>query len=769
MKIKYIIIVIAVLPQWLFVYAKSDFSVNVISDSNLISMLDTSSEALQLISDKFNKGNKETALEELAEYFKNKMAASYFFSWKNFEERFKYYIENYPKKINFHKRRKDEHLSLFAANTAWELPLTGLNGEEITVYKLRHLARSHKMIDIGFSYYIESQNVKYKNYFVDQVKSLEIAYINDSYEKEGNDVFEYYRSGYRVFNWLLTHNLFLSSSDYSVNDQILLIKTFLYHGADLYEKTKKYNDGNHHTKGLMALSLISILFSEFQDSKLWFDHSINFLTKHLRKEINDDGFQFERSVHYHIGDIDNYFYVYYLAKLNQAEISKEFEQRFKSMFDALINISLSNGKLPVLQDDTDEPWAELNQMHSPMFIGTLLFHDSEYKYFSKSKPSAGKYWFLRNEDIEAVKKIEIKIPQQKSIELKETGYYVMRKGWDKNDPYMIITAGLSENKPDHQHGDMLGLYAYANDNVILPNYQVRYFLRDYNFFKNSFVKNVALIDSIPQGQNWKGNRGGSGFGKFKNLPTPQTILWLTEKEFDVYIGTHDAYSNLGVNYFRKVIFVKDGFWIVNDKFLAEGNHNYQQVWQGHYSEERNNHVRTTFSNGSGLDIIELNDHKFNYDYDSFRGKGNIVVSKKAHGNFEFHSLIYPFNHFDERARVQNKIILPSADSWSLNKNKYESDQIIISAEQIISNDQIYIVFGLSSIRYSNFSAVTNGRPDVILKLNNKNLEIISINDSIVNCEFSQEHELVADDKKINTATFSLNAGEKFKVMKELKN
>lgn len=768
MKIKNIIIVIAVLPQLLFVYAKSDSSVDVISDSKLISMLDTSNETLKLISDEYNKGNKEQALEKLAVYFKNKMANSYFFSWKNFEERFQYYIENYPENINHHKRRKDEHLSLFAARTVWELPLTGLNGEEISAYKLRHLARSHKMIDIGFSYYLESQNIKYINYFVDQVRSLKNAYVNDSYEKEGNDVFEYYRSGYRVFNWLLTHNLFLASSDYTSKDQILLIKTFLYHGADLYDKTKKYNDGNHHTKGLMALSLISILFSEFQDSNLWFDHSINFLTKHLRQEINDDGFQFERSVHYHIGDIDNYFYVYYLAKLNQIKISKEFEQRFKSMFDALIKIALPNGKLPVLQDDTDEPWAELNQMHSPMFIGTLLFHDPEYKYFSNDNPSSGKYWFLRNEDIDAVKNVEKNIPQLKSIELKETGYYAMRRGWDKKDPFMIITAGLSENKPDHQHGDMLGLYGYANDNVILPNYQVRYFLQDYNFFKNSFVKNVALIDSIPLGQNWKGNRGGSGFGKFKNLPAPKTILWLTEKDFDVYIGTHDAYSNLGVDYFRKVIFVKDGFWIVNDEFLSDDSHNYQQVWQGHYSEEKNNHLRTTFSNGSGLDIIELNDDKFNYEYDSFRGKGNIVVSKKAEGNFEFNTLIYPFAHFEERAIVDDKIILPSTDSWSLYKNKFENDKILISADHIISNDHLYTVFGLSSIEQSSFRAITNGRPDIILKLKNEQLEIISINNSIVNFEFSQEHELVVQDHEINTATVSLNAGENFKVMKGIK-
>ncbi len=760
MKIKNFIIVIALLPQIFFADITAGFKNEVITNDQLISMLDTSHEEIKQIVDIYELGKKEKAIEQLAAYFKNKMAASYFFNWKNLEERFNYYTETYPDRLSEHKRRKAEHLSLFPAETKWKLPITGLNGEEINAYKLRHLARSHKMIDIGFCYYNEDKNIEYKNYFVEQVKSLRNAYIKNEYETDGNDVFEYFRSGYRVFNWLFTHNLFLASEDYSTDDQILLIKTFLYHGTDLYNKTKKYNNGNHHTKGLMALSLISILFDEFNESDKWFEHSINYLTKHLRQEINADGFQFERSVHYHVGDIDNYFYVYYLAKLNHIEVSNEFEQRFKSMFDALIKIALPNGKLPVLQDDTDSPWAEYNQMHSTMYIGALLFQEPEYKYFSKSKPSSVKYWFFRNEDFDVYEKIEKQRPKLGSASLEETGYYLMRKGWDDDDPAMIISAGLSDKKPDHQHGDMLGIYAYANDQVILPNYQVRYFLEDFPFFKNSFVKNVALVDSIPHGQDWKGNRGGSGFGKFKKLPNPKTISWLSNSDFDLFVGTHDGYSNIGVNHIRKVIFIKDGFWIVKDEFLSNEKHNYQQVWQGHFSLENNNHLRTTFANGSGLDIIQMNNGNYRHSFDSFRGKGNVVISKEGNDNFNFTTILYPFADFEERGEAKDIIELSGLGEWSFNNNSIEDAKVSINSDQIITNGNIYICLNTRSFSLPN-NTIAQSKGDYILKFNPNNIEIFVLNSSEASMIFDSEVNLEDEGTIKKIKKLSCLPGEKY--------
>jgi hypothetical protein len=72
----------------------------------------------------------------------------------------------------------------------------------------------------------------------------------------------------------------------------------------------------------------------------------------------------------------------------------------------------------------------------------------------------------------------------------ENYYFVYQLAKKKSNPNEV-----DAKKPDHQHGDILGIQAMANGQVISPNYQTRYSLTDFDFFKNSMVKNVALVDN----------------------------------------------------------------------------------------------------------------------------------------------------------------------------------------------------------------------------------------------------------------------------------
>lgn len=664
-------------------------SIQLLSQSAWLTDLPTNKEIFESLSDenpeivtikKVAESDVDEALKKLAAYYREKFSNSYFFDWKKFENKFDEYKNLYPTQIESHSLRKNLHLDLFPATANWKLPILALNGENISAYQLRHLARQHKMIDIAFMYHYE-KDPRYVKYFIDQMLSLNVAFEENNYAQDGNGVFEYFRAGYRVLNWFLVHNIFLKSEHYSDANQFEFIRTMIYHGAVLRENTKDFNPGNHHTKGLVGLFIISTLLNEFEFSREWQNHAIEMLTEHLSKEVNDDGFQFERSIHYHIGDIDNYFYVYYLAKLNSVKLPDVYQSRFYSMFESLIKMALPNKMLPVQQDDTDAPWAEFNRLEETMKLGSILFDNPIFSYFAGDEISASKYWYFRDADLQKVNnKTERDRPTIGSEVLSETGYYIMRNGWAKDDAYMIISAGLSDTKPDHQHGDMLGVYAYANGNVILPNYQVRYFLDDFKFFKNSFTKNVALVDSIPHGQNWKGNSGGSGFGKWLKLPNPTILDWKSTKNYDYFAASHDAYNSIGVKYRREVIFVKAGYWIVIDNFQSEDLHSYQQIWQGHFDEEEERFFRTTFADGSGLDIIPLNNSNYRFTKDSFRGKGNLVVENTGKSNFNIVTMLYPFHDFDQRA------ILDESGAGSLGSLTLETNQTSINIE---GDDQYY--------------------------------------------------------------------------------
>ncbi|MBC5840644.1 heparinase II/III family protein [Flavobacterium sp. F-380] len=674
------------------------------------------------------EGGKTNSTSQLAHYFREKFSERYFYDYKTSDTRFKTYGQLYPDVKSGHIERAVDHLSKFAATAPWKLPFNYLNGEPVNAYAMRHLARQHKMVDIAFYYRYEGKKVEYLSYFKNQVRSLNTALAANKYEtiEDGNGVYEAFRSGYRVLNWLHIHNQFLGESAYTDEDQLLTIATLLQHASSLYEANPEFVPGNHQTRGMSALAMLSILFRDFKDADKWNARAMGLLEQHLSKEINKDGFQFERSVHYHISDIDNYYYVYQLAKNSKIAVPPFWENKLKSLFETLTKIAYPDKSAPVFSDDTNEVWAEKNDISGALTLGYLLFNDPQMGYFANNKVASDMFWYLNNSQLKMLDQIKAKKPEFKSITFPETGYYIMREGWDKDDAVMAISNGLDPEKPDHQHGDMLGIQAMANGQIVLPNYQVRYSLKDYELFKNSMVKNVALVDNEMQGKGYEGNQGGSGFGKFKVLPQPKTITWKTNNQLDLYVGSHDGFENKGVTYSRQIIYLNHDFWIVKDNFKSINSHTYKQVWQGHYSYEKApNLLRSSFNDGSGLDIFQLVATE-SVSKSGKNGKEWSVVTKQANNNFSFITALVPFKKFDDRINDENEI--PALKGWEQNQSKWTSDG---SQTTTLSKGDATLFFSARTLKYNTIGIFLESEGDLYISENESTFTIQSLSDAAV--------------------------------------
>ncbi|WP_139957398.1 heparinase II/III family protein [Flavicella sediminum] len=697
------------------VYSQEIPATRIIENTDLASYLHKAAK------NNFSK-TKVISEAELASYFRKQFSKRYFYDWQNFKKRFDVYQELYPAQNLHHKERAEDHLSKFSSATTWLLPFNYTNGNPVNAYALRHLARQHKMVDIAL---YKKENTESLAYFLGQMHSLNRALKENKYEKikDGNGVYEAFRSGYRVLNWLQIHAAFLSNENYSDKDQLITIATLMQHGAHLYKNNKVFHAGNHQTRGLSALAMLSIIFNDFEDSKIWFDHSVKLLQEHLNKEINEDGFQFERTVHYHMSDILNYFYVYRLVLNNKMTIDATWEEKLKSLFTSLCKIAYPDKSAPVFSDDTDAPWAEKNDISNALTLGYLLFEDPTMGYFAKENVSPQLFWHLNQAQLNSLKNIQSEKPMYGSVYFPTTGFYFMRQGWETNAKMLVISAGLDKDKPDHQHGDMLGIQAMANGKIILPNYQVRYSLKDLELFKNSMVKNVALVDEELQGKKYTSNQGGSGFGKFKSLPKPKNIAWNTNENLDFFAGSHDGFENIGVQYTRQVLFVDKDFWIVKDNFSSKDKHSYKQVWQGHYSTEKTpNLLRSSFDNGTGLDIFQLQ----SVDESSSsgkRGKNWTVVSKKGKENFSFITVLAPFKTYDKRIDEEKE--LPIIKGWSLNNSPWETkNKEVIS----LSRQQQTLLFSVKQVDLKKIHIEFLENSDVLLHVNENELELQSLSD-----------------------------------------
>jgi len=715
-------IFLLILPITVFA---QDFRVpfdHVLTNSELIDLLDVEQNPeLKVIQDNYRNGQQDEALEALAVFFKERFSERYFFDWKNFETRFEQYNQMYSGREKFHRKEASKHLELYPAATSWKIGFKNLKGETVTSYPYRHLTRQHKAASIAFLYHYTGEK-KYLDYIPEQAKSLNTAFNNHQVEtiEDGNGAYEAYRAGNRMFNWLQAHQILLASNEYSGSQQLEMIRTFLHTAANLYHHNPKYTEGNHQTRGMSALAMVAFLFPEIKGAAEWKELSLQRLEEHLENEIYADGFQFERTVHYHIDDIENYFYPYQLAQINHISLNPIWETRIKGLFDVLLKMATPNKNAPVLQDDTDSPWSEFNKIDDTMALGAVLFGNPEYVYFASSKVASGYFWFLKPKQLARLKTVKKEEPRIGSCALPETGYYIMRNGWDEDDQYMIISAGLTPNKKDHQHGDMLGIQAYAFGNMVLPNYQVRYYLNDLPLFKNSWVKSVALLDSVPQGRQWKGNKGGSGFGKFGSLPAPEVIAWKSTSGFDLFVGTHDG--NKEAQTYRTVIFVKDGFWIVRDRFNADAaTHTTQQVWQGHYDVEKaGQHIRSVFPNGAGLEIIQLGSSADKIMKASARGKGRSVFERSFQQETSWTTLLFPFEDFEERLEVDDYADFKAGD-WNIVSGA--ESPMETNARQVIYRNNDFIFLETSQLKLGEKVVLVSSKSDLWVNVNNGSLEI----------------------------------------------
>lgn len=699
------------------------FTLNGLADGISSDQVIQNKDLLKYLKPEIQRLISDASEQELASYFREQFSERFFYDYENVDQRYQVYDSLYHQAV-YHRTRAFAHTSRFADSARWILPSTDLNGEPINAYALRHLARQHKMVDVALNAFHEGSKDQSILYFTNQLSSLNSAFHSGNYEKiaDGNGVYEAFRSGYRVLNWLSIHNLFLSDEHYTDAMQLTTIATLLQHGAHLYESNQSFNPGNHQTRGMSALAMLSILFRDFEGTDQWYEHSMQLLEEHLNQEINHDGFQFERSVHYHISDIENYFFVYSLAQKSEIEVGELWRSKLRQLFETLVMIAYPDGSAPVLQDDTDNPWAEKNEISEALTIGYLLFDDPNYGYFADSRVSSKMFWFFDDDELIELTHLKSVKPIYGSIYFPDTKYGIMRSGWDVDDRMMVVSAGLDDKKPDHQHGDMLGIQAMAYGHVVLPNYQVRYSLPDYEFFKNSMVKNVALVDDVLQGKMYRGNKGGSGFGKFGKLPQPNTIVWDSNENFDLFIGSHDGFEDAGVNYSRQLIFIDHQFWIVKDNFSSEQNHSYKQVWQGHYvSEAGSKLLRSTFDDAAGCDIYQFLETDTVYSGGT-RGKQWNVVESPSASDFSFITSIYPFDGYLQR--VDESESTPNIGEWQQNILPFHANGHDLTT---LSRNREHYLFNVDKIDMGDWILTFEQCSDIYLQVDDEQVKLFSLN------------------------------------------
>lgn len=224
------------------------------------------------------------------------------------------------------------------------------------------------------------------------------------------------------------------------------------------------------------------------------------------------------------------------------------------------------------------------------------------------------------------------------------------------------------------------------------------------------------MDDQLQGKDYTSNKGRSGFGKFKTLPQPKTLIWNVQETSGAYFGSHNGCQDIGVDFNRLVIDLKEGFWIVKDAFVSSEPHTYKQVWQGHNTSEKGpNLLRATFNDGTGVDIFQL------HPVDSVwsggaRGKQWYGIAKQKDGDFSFLTVIYPFEKFDQRLAEHLEDV--DLKGWRINDLNAKVNEGTI---KITKNNQLYAYSALY-FQWQNITISFNRKVEARITFENVTIE-----------------------------------------------
>lgn len=259
-----------------------------------------------------------------------------------------------------------------------------------------------------------------------------------------------------------------------------ICKSLYEHAERLYTV---HGGNNWLLMEMNGLLHIAVIYRFFKDSKLWQDFAIETLNRELKKQVYNDGFQYELTTDYQHVAIGNYSDVLRLLLAYGIEPDKDMASYIEKMIEVYVYLSEPNKTVPDINDGMKYNAKEMVSRYISMFPENELF---------KWVISDGK---------------EGKAPDYNHI-FENAGLAVLRTGHSEKDTWVFFDGG--EFGAGHQHEDKLNLLMYADGKLILTEagkyaYDAS---RESKYTLSTRAHNTVRVDGLGQyrrkNYKWKG-------------------------------------------------------------------------------------------------------------------------------------------------------------------------------------------------------------------------------------------------------------------------
>jgi uncharacterized heparinase superfamily protein len=389
----------------------------------------------------------------------------------------------------------------------------------------------------------------------------------------------------RALNWALGLELIRDAKEPSENFWERAYRSLFEHGKFIFNNLENNYEvtSNHFLSNVVGLYFLAVLFRELPAGATWEKFCRVALEEEIRKQVLDDGADFESSVPYHRLVTELFLGAARLADLQGKSFSRDYLNCLRKMVEFLLGVMRPDGLIPQIGDADD------GRLHIFTGYGTWVPQDARHLLAPAAlllnEPSwlqhvgSGGVWEAAWWGYEIDPKAVGSDPPPTSVRLfPQAGLAVFRE----KGAYLLVSNGVvgTNGFGNHKHNDQLG-FEYHIGNVpffVDPGSYVYTSDPDArNLFRSSAYHNSLRIAGIEQNEM----RSEWLFRLFETA-NPVHLDFVVTDEYVEYKGQHEGYRRLPnpVLHERRIRFLKESnVLLVVDRLTGVGRH--EIAWHFH--------------------------------------------------------------------------------------------------------------------------------------------------------------------------------------------
>ncbi|MGH2789614.1 MAG: alginate lyase family protein [Actinomycetota bacterium] len=316
---------------------------------------------------------------------------------------------------------------------------------------------------------------------------------------------------------------------------------------------------NHRTLELYSLFIAALAFPSIDPGSELLSFTISELRRTLAEGFRSDGVHRENSTHYHLVALRSLLGARENARRFSLELPGDFDVLLERACEFALHCHRPDGVISALSDADGGSYPEVLELAASL----LDRPDFEYAATTGARGSP---------------------PELKHASFPAAGYHFQRSGWGtdgtpfSDERFLVLDCGpLGDG--GHGHYDLLSVEVYAHGRpLIVDPGRYTYSEEGANlrrWFKGTSAHNTVCVDGGDQTPYRRGRPG-------KVTATGSLLGRRNEPGLDL-LEAQAKSPSYGAVHTRRVLFVGNEFWIVDDELSAAGEHHYDLRW--HLSPE----------------------------------------------------------------------------------------------------------------------------------------------------------------------------------------